>query len=311
MNHRRAIGILVVSLLTVFSTAPAFAQQLSPSQSSNPVQQTAITSGATVIPSHSDSPGDLKKMFKEMLKLRKKGDTKELAPYVQSLILPNSDAWFRSTFGDAIGAALANDYDRTRAELPISFPDMLADLLAKHHTDPEAIRFTDSCNSHATEYEYPVLILRQNAQPLYDVRFFGGTTITTISYFAYTEGAFRYLGNFQVRGSWPIAAPKNHAPLDNKQVRLAGNVTVAKLIRRVVPVYPQEAADRGIQGTVLFHAIIAKDGSVRRLQLIRGQCFLAQSATKAVSQWRYSPTMLNGEPVQVDTTITVIYNLGR
>lgn len=291
-------------------SAAASAQQLPPPHPATDTQQTPAPSVAPAIPSYPDSPGGLQKLFKQMLKLEKNGNTKALAPYMQALILPNSDAWFRSTFGDAIGAHLAGAYERKRTDLPVSFPDTLADLLAKRHTNPEATRFTDSCNSHATEYEYPVLILRQNAQPLYDIRFFSGTTITTISYFAYSDGAFRYLGNFQVSESWPMAAPKNRELLDNKQVRVAGNVTAAKLIRQVLPVYPEDAKNQGIQGTVLFHAVIAKDGSVRGLQLIRGQCFLAQSATKAVSQWRYSPTMLNGKPVQVDTAITVTFNLG-
>ncbi|HEV2315928.1 MAG TPA: energy transducer TonB [Candidatus Acidoferrales bacterium] len=306
MNYRRAISVLLLSVLFVLCVAlAASAQQLPPPHPTAAAQQTPARSVVPAIPSYPDSPGGLQKLFKEMLKLEKNGKTNALAPYVQSLILPNSDVWFRSTFGDAIGGSLAGDYERTQAELPVSFPDTLADLVAKHLPDPEAIRFTDSCNSHASETEYPILLLRANVQPLYDVRFEYGNRLTLIPYFAYVDGAFRYLGNFHVRTqNFPSKR------VDVKRVRVGGNVIMARLIHRTMPVYPVDAKIRGVQGTVLLHALIGADGNVHDLQVMQGPCSLAQSAVKAVSQWRYKPTMLEGNPVQVDTTITVIFNLG-
>jgi protein TonB len=61
----------------------------------------------------------------------------------------------------------------------------------------------------------------------------------------------------------------------------------------------------------VLHAIIAKDGSVQDLQVIQGQCILAEAAIAAVKQWVYRPTMINGNPVEVDTTIDVIFALNR
>lgn len=306
MNYRRAARILTLSMLSVFCVAlPASAQQLPPPQSTVPMQQTQVPSVAPAIPSYPDSPGGLQKLFKEMLKLEKNGDTKVLAPYVQSLILPNSDAWFRSAFGDVIGASLAGDYGRTQAELPMSFPDTLADLVAKHLPDPQAIRFTDSCNSQASETEYPILLLRANAQPLYDVRFEYGTRLTLLPYFAYVDGAFRYLGNFRV-----LVRSFSPAGADVKRLQIGGKVISASLIHQVMPKYPADAKVRGLHGTVLLHALIGTDGHVHDLQVMQGTCSLAQSAVKAVSQWRYKPTLLAGDAVQVDTTITVIFNLG-
>ena len=88
-------------------------------------------------------------------------------------------------------------------------------------------------------------------------------------------------------------------------------MVAAKLVHQERPEYPQDAKAQGIQGTVILHAIIAKDGSVQDLYLDEGQCLLTQSAMKAVRQWRYGPTTLNGKPVEVDTTIQVVYKLGR
>ncbi len=101
--------------------------------------------------------------------------------------------------------------------------------------------------------------------------------------------------------------PPKEAP---KRVRVGGNVQQAKMIRMVQPVYPQIAKTAHIQGTVILHAIIAKDGTVQELQYVSGPPLLMRAAMDAVKQWRYQPTLLNGEPVEVDTTISVIFTLG-
>jgi len=62
---------------------------------------------------------------------------------------------------------------------------------------------------------------------------------------------------------------------------------------------------------VLLHAVIGKDGTIRLLDLNEGVCALAGSSMEAVKNWRYKPTLLNGEPVEVDTTISVIFTLGK
>lgn len=82
------------------------------------------------------------------------------------------------------------------------------------------------------------------------------------------------------------------------------------LIHMVQPEYPSIAKQRGIQGSEVFHAIIGTDGAVKDLVLTDGICVLAEPAREAVQQWVYKPTMLNGKPVEVDTTITVVFTLG-
>jgi protein TonB len=82
------------------------------------------------------------------------------------------------------------------------------------------------------------------------------------------------------------------------------------MIRQVQPVYPQIAKTAHVQGTILLHAIIAKDGSVQELTYVSGPPLLMKAAQDAVREWRYQPTLLNGEPVEVETTISVIFTLG-
>jgi periplasmic protein TonB len=108
-------------------------------------------------------------------------------------------------------------------------------------------------------------------------------------------------------GAAPPPPPPAATP---KRVRVGGNVQQANLINKVIPQYPAIAKSARIQGTVVLHAIIAKDGTVQELTYVSGPTLLIQSAEEAVKQWRYRPTLLNGEPVEVETTISVVFSLG-
>jgi protein TonB len=106
-------------------------------------------------------------------------------------------------------------------------------------------------------------------------------------------------------GSGPPPPPRPKTPL-----RVGGNVMMASLVRQPLPIYPQIAKTAHISGTVILHAIIGTDGTVQDLQYISGPPLLMRAAMDAVKQWRYKPTMLNGEPTAVDTTVSVVFTLG-
>jgi protein TonB len=109
----------------------------------------------------------------------------------------------------------------------------------------------------------------------------------------------------------PPPAPKpKPAPPAGPQ-RIGGNVQAANLIRQVKPTYPPLAKAARVQGTVKFEAIIAKDGTIQNLKMISGPPLLVQAAMQAVQQWQYKPTLLNGEPVEVITTIDVNFTLSQ
>ena len=92
--------------------------------------------------------------------------------------------------------------------------------------------------------------------------------------------------------------------------KLAARSRARSLLRQVQPVYPPIAKTAHVSGTVILHAIIAKDGSIQELQYVSGPALLMKAAMDAVHEWRYKPTQLNGEPVEVDTTIHVVFTLG-
>jgi len=107
-------------------------------------------------------------------------------------------------------------------------------------------------------------------------------------------------------GSTPIAVPKVAVP---NRIRVSGGVQQGNLVNRVNPVYPAIAKAARISGTVILQAEISKQGTIENLHVLSGHPMLVQSALDAVKQWRYKPYLLNGEPVPVETTITVNFTL--
>jgi protein TonB len=94
-----------------------------------------------------------------------------------------------------------------------------------------------------------------------------------------------------------------------QRVRVSQGVSQGLLIKKIQPAYPPLARQARIQGQVLLQAEISKDGTIQNLRLISGHPMLAPAAIEAVKQWRYKPYYLNGEPVEVETQITVIFSL--
>jgi protein TonB len=87
-------------------------------------------------------------------------------------------------------------------------------------------------------------------------------------------------------------------------------VIAGNLLEKTTPVYPPIAKQAHVQGAVVLHAIIGKNGTIQNLTVISGNAMLTQSAIDAVKQWRYKPYLLNGEPTEVDTTVTVNFSFG-
>ncbi|HEY1263985.1 MAG TPA: TonB family protein [Terriglobales bacterium] len=106
--------------------------------------------------------------------------------------------------------------------------------------------------------------------------------------------------------STPVAVPKVATP---QRVRVSQGVTQGLLVHQVRPTYPPLAKTARIQGSVLLQAEISKAGDIQNLRVISGHPMLIQAALEAVKQWKYRPYYLNGEPVEVETQITVNFSL--
>jgi protein TonB len=106
-------------------------------------------------------------------------------------------------------------------------------------------------------------------------------------------------------GSGPVvkAAPP-------KKLSISSGVMSGMLLDKITPQYPAIAKAARIQGTVVLQATISKAGGITNLRVVSGPPMLQQAALDAVRSWRYKPYLLNGDPVEVETTVNVVFNLG-
>jgi len=100
--------------------------------------------------------------------------------------------------------------------------------------------------------------------------------------------------------------PKQELP---KRVRVSEGVMQGLLTKKVVPEYPEEARKKHITGSVVMKAIISQEGDVQRLLLLSGDPLLVPPAVEAAKQWKYKPYLLQGQPVEVETKITIMFSL--
>jgi protein TonB len=109
----------------------------------------------------------------------------------------------------------------------------------------------------------------------------------------------------------PVDPPPPPPPAQPRIPRVGQGIREPKKIVHVAPEYPEIARRAGVQGTVVLEAILDATGRVESVRVLRSQALLDEAAIRAVRQWRYSPTELNGVPVPVLMTITVNFNLNR
>ncbi len=107
-------------------------------------------------------------------------------------------------------------------------------------------------------------------------------------------------------GAAPPPPPPSATP---DRIKVGGEVQSASLVKKVTPQYPSIAKAAHVSGTVTLRAIISKDGSIEKVEYVSGPSLLMASAMTAVREWKYRPTMLNGQPVEVDTTVQVVFSL--
>lgn len=113
-------------------------------------------------------------------------------------------------------------------------------------------------------------------------------------------------GVFRGPFNQPVVRPEVKGP-----IHISGGVVAGMLVHKTTPPYPSIAVAMHQEGTVVLQATISKTGIIENLRVLSGPAMLQQSALDAVRDWRYRPYLLNGEPVEVETTVNVIFNLGR
>jgi bla regulator protein blaR1 len=167
-------------------------------------------------------------------------------------------------------------------------------------TTPHAIGIFDS-----NSFERRLMRLTENSQPLGGLRRIA--IVAACALFGIGVGSSALALHVSVNPQGADSKPAN----PSKPIAVSPKIMQGQRINGPMPVYPPDAKKARIQGKVLLDAVIGKDGSVVKLDVKSGPEALRQSALDAVHQWTYKPFLLNGEPVEVTTTITVVYSLEK
>lgn len=308
--------IFAAPLLFLFAAALSLNAQETPPPTQPPVPATQ--------PAHLDYADDvrgLEHLAKDIIKAQKEGNQSHALELAQSMVLPDPATWYLQTFGPNIANDEGAKYAADRKNIPAEILKFFFGAIQNHFTDVTGARFGESCDDNAGESAFGTLQLRAQPVPLYELRLRNGDRFLRLFALVYVDGGFRYALGPKVPDHFPYGpritmnspsqGQTDPEDQDAKRIRMVPNVQAARIVRRVTPEYPTIARGEHLEGRVRLHAIIAKDGSIAKLIVLSGYCSLAKSSIQAVSQWRYMPTLLNAEPVEVDTTIDVFFNLSH
>lgn len=287
---------VVCSLILVFSSN-LYAQE--PSKAPAAMAQASF-------PSHPDSPNGLRDLLNSLAAAIQKNDDAESARIIRSMIL-DDPGWFTGVFGTDLGGKMASHYEKRSQQIS----NILTSSVRSNFQPPSdelLIARVERDDQPKSQNIQAVLMAMKNPAPLYCVQFVkkaNDKSSDLLGAFIYDHRGFRYLPENVL-----LDIPGTQSPPQGR-VRVGGDVQAAARVRLVQPKYPKSAKKNHIEGTVVLHAIISKDGAIQQLEAVSGPSELIPSALEAVKQWVYRPTFIKGEPVQVDTTISVVFVLDR
>lgn len=268
---------------------------------SGPAPTYAQSQASPDAPAYSDSEDGLKNLVQEMMAAASAGNSEKMSAYLANLPIPDHATWFVRTFGAEEGPRLDSRYQKALAQLPDDVRRRLKYAASGKRTEIHVKALQKPADPDQRLWR---AISEAMIQPVTFYSVEGASPDQKypayLGAFAYIDGAFRSI-DFDVFQALSTAPPL--------RIRQGGNVTVASLVHKVPPTYPEKAVAARLEGSVVLHVIIGTDGTIMQVEPVSGDPALTEAALEAVKQWKYKPTLLNGSPVEVDTTITVDFRL--
>lgn len=258
---------------------------LSPIIYSRQVTESGSTQASSTI-SYPNNAQGLRQLLDDMLLAAKQGDRAGLQSLIRESEIPNYENWFTTTFGQEKGESWAGPYGKMLQKNQKEFQDLLVQL--SHMHGEFSIQKVDS----AKRYDTLTGPLDEYLADWKNSEGSKGNEVEHIAEFFFIDGEFRWNSNVEF---FPFQRSRT------------GSIVPAKLVKRVAPKYPKEARDKAIQGTVTLNVIVRKDGTVTVQDVAEGDPILSAAAIEAVRHWRYEPFLLNGQPVDVQMTIDVVF----
>lgn len=256
----------------------------------------------------------LKSQMETLLLAAEQGDSEVLLAQTKNLVMASPEEWFREVFGTIRGTYFAEQYQQIASRVPEILAQELHQAVSVKLTRVEVKQFKERCEMTLTSQEYPALRAMIKVASLYRVQFLdrSGQRGKVLRFLVYRDGAFRYVGSLQIAPEdYPLGGVevKSDSQAQRSPMRIEAPVQQSRRVESDRPRYPDRAKAMRIQGTVRFLALIDREGNVKHLELVEGHCWLVDAAEKALRRWRYTPTLVDGQPVEVITTLQVVYTL--
>jgi hypothetical protein len=261
---------------------------------------------APSISAYPNTTAGLEKLIRDMISLQQRGDNAAIAPYLQSLVVTDPGEWFTSEFGnarcgqqhfdanDCMGPRLAMVYRASAKVLPASFAMTLADLIHEGLTDIEATNYTEDCPGPQRIVPNRTLVggltttpvlssvlssLVQHREPVYVLWAYSKNKETTLGFFVYSEGAFRYIGMphpASVEDFQKGEIPEDRVPPSSHYL------TEDQLDMDKVIVDPS-----AVERTVVLHVVVDSEGKPKEVSFVRGPQADKDTAIQSVRKRRF------------------------
>jgi TonB family protein len=235
-----------------------------------------------------NTPRGFESQYQELFKACRKGDEPKIQELLAGFAIPS--AWFVDTFGPDKSPEMTKQY---LAQHKLFVSSTLRKLRGFDKSDPSVYTKLGP----GGELKPPPAAPPEPVKPIpttqgYEIHYLmqGAERVTWMDTFIYVDGKFRFFGP----GGYPFWDPPN--------IRLAnpcGGPPSGQLIHRVEPEYPEEAHQKHVEGFVRMRVTVATDGTVKAIDVLDGDPLLVEAAKKAVMQWRYTPFMNCGTPVEM------------
>jgi len=228
---------------------------------------------------------------------------------IEQFRLPNAHDWFAAHLNPARSDEFASRYDRLYENFDGSFELTVEDIVAAKDADlGTKVKAADEKPTEDLLYGGK----RSGVTTTNPVALFFCVFQITVkktpnvswgSTFVQQDGAFRFVGN----GGWPFWVWQEHTEGGVGKASHFGTPPIP--ISRIEAAYPVQAKAENIQGTVVLHIYIDKEGRVVKVEVKSGDSKLTQAAVDAVRQWRYKPATLGGVPIVIDQTVSIVFRL--
>ncbi|PYU69686.1 MAG: hypothetical protein DMG52_28265 [Acidobacteria bacterium] len=289
----------VFMLLGVAMSEPATLQSALESLRFTDPPVSSTVAQASPAEAYPDTVDGLHRLLSDLLLNAKNDDQAKLRSQIAEMEIPSYENWFTSTFGQEKGQSLASTYGKFLKVSELQFQMLWAELAKQ---DGEiSIEEADTAKRYGRVAgaldEYKANWKKTDSSE--------GPNLQAIGLFDFVDGKFRlheFLHEVRIVSTNKVGAPSPARP---------NNVVPGRLVNRVQPVYPEAARQLRIQGMVALNVFVRKDGTVTVQNVGAGHPLLAPAAVAAVQQWRYEPTKVDGQPVDVETKVYVTFELSR